>query len=192
MLVCLFACLKLKSTGQIMTKFRMYVTLLEASQNNFFFFNFMKCTKKCFFHSLRYIHHKQGLSLMNILICCIHCLKHSSYLIHNRYMLTDNNYAVSNNDIKVKVKVTLVQALRLCTGHTANRGSRGRALPFHDHDTRRWGVSVMLRPLFTLRKDPVPIVQEAGCAPGSVWTGAENLVPAPGFDPRTVQLVARR
>ena len=38
---------------------------------------------------------------------------------------------------KVKVKVTLVQALRLCTGRTARRGSRGIALPFHDHGTRR-------------------------------------------------------
>ena len=27
------------------------------------------------------------------------------------------------------------------------------------------------------RKDPVLIVQEAGWAPGSVWTGAENLAP---------------
>jgi hypothetical protein len=25
--------------------------------------------------------------------------------------------------------------------------------------------------------DPVPIVQEAGWAPGPVWTGAENLAP---------------
>ena len=30
-------------------------------------------------------------------------------------------------------------------------------------------------PLFTPGKDPVPIVQEAGWAPGPVWTGAENL-----------------
>ena len=36
-----------------------------------------------------------------------------------------------------KVKCTLVQALRLCTGRTALRGSRGIALPFHDHGTRR-------------------------------------------------------
>ena len=28
-----------------------------------------------------------------------------------------------------------------------------------------------------LRKDPVPIVQEAGWAPEPVWTGAENLAP---------------
>ena len=31
------------------------------------------------------------------------------------------------------------------------------------------------RSLFTPGKDPVPIVQEAGWAPGPVWTGAENL-----------------
>jgi hypothetical protein len=29
----------------------------------------------------------------------------------------------------------------------------------------------------TLGRDPVPIVQEAGWAPGPVWTGAENLAP---------------
>ena len=28
---------------------------------------------------------------------------------------------------------------------------------------------------FTSGKDPVPIVQKAGCAPGRVWTHAENL-----------------
>jgi hypothetical protein len=28
-------------------------------------------------------------------------------------------------------------------------------------------------------KDPVPIVQEAGWAPGPVWTSAENLAPPP-------------
>jgi len=80
--------------------------------------------------------------------------------------------------IKVKVKCTLVQALRLCTGRTAHRGSRGIALLFHDHGTRRgWGVSVTPWPLFTPGKDPVPIVQEAGWAPGPVWTGAEYLAP---------------
>jgi hypothetical protein len=34
---------------------------------------------------------------------------------------------------KGKVKFTLVQAPRLCTGRTARSGSRGIALPFHDH-----------------------------------------------------------
>jgi len=32
------------------------------------------------------------------------------------------------------------------------------------------------RQLFIAGKDPVPIVQEAGWAPGPVWAGAENLV----------------
>ena len=34
-----------------------------------------------------------------------------------------------------KVKCTLVQALKLCTGRTAHRGSRGVALPLLDHST---------------------------------------------------------
>jgi hypothetical protein len=39
--------------------------------------------------------------------------------------------------VKVKVKCTLVQALRLCTGRTVHRWSRGIAVLFHDHGTRR-------------------------------------------------------
>jgi len=77
-----------------------------------------------------------------------------------------------------KVNCTLVQTLRLCTGCTAHKGSRGISLLFHDHGTRRGlGVSVTPRPLFTPRKDPVHIVQEAGWATGPVWTGAGNLAP---------------
>ena len=66
--------------------------------------------------------------------------------------------------------------MRLCTGRTARKGSRGITLFFHDHGTR-WGcgVSVTPRPLFTSGKEPVPTVQEAGWAPAPVWTGAENL-----------------
>ena len=73
-------------------------------------------------------------------------------------------------------KCTLVQALRLCTGRTAHRGSRVIALLFLDHDiSRGWGVSVTLQSLFSPGKDTVPIKQEGGWAPGPVWTGAENL-----------------
>jgi hypothetical protein len=90
------------------------------------------------------------------------------------------------------VKCTLVQALRFCTDRTAYRGRRGIALPFHDHGTRRgWVVSVTPLPLFTPWKDPVPIVQEAGWAPGPFWSGAE-ISPPPGFDPRTIRPVASR
>jgi hypothetical protein len=67
----------------------------------------------------------------------------------------------------------------------ASRVGRGIALPFLDRGIRRGRVvSRMPQPHFTPGKDPVPIVQEAGWAPGPVWT-AENLAP-PGFDPRTV------
>jgi hypothetical protein len=86
------------------------------------------------------------------------------------------HFEISNRmtTTKVKYKCTRVQALRLCTGRTAHRGSR----PFHDHGIRRGqGVSVTPRPLFTPGNDPVPIVQEAGWAPGHVWTCAENLAP---------------
>ena len=91
----------------------------------------------------------------------------------------------------LKVKVTLVQALRFCTGRTAHRGSTGIALPFHDHGTRRgWGVSVTPLQLFTLGKDSVPIVQEAALGPGPVWTMGK-ISPSLGFDPRTFQPVAQ-
>ena len=39
--------------------------------------------------------------------------------------------------VEVKVKYTLVQPLRLCTGRTAHWGTRGIALLFVDHGTRR-------------------------------------------------------
>jgi hypothetical protein len=93
----------------------------------------------------------------------------------DRYILLPSQKSVS--DKGVKVKCTLVQALRLCTGRTAHRSS-GIALLSHDHGTKRgWGVSVTPRPLFTPGKDPVPIVQGTGWAPGPVWTGAESLAP---------------
>jgi hypothetical protein len=34
---------------------------------------------------------------------------------------------------------------------------------------------------FAPGKDPVPILYEAGWAPGPVWTGAENLAPPTGI-----------
>ena len=56
----------------------------------------------------------------------------------------------------------------------AQRVGRGIALLFHDRGTRRgWVVSSRPRPHFTPGKDPVPILQEAGWAPGSVWTGGK-------------------
>jgi len=91
---------------------------------------------------------------------------------------------------KSKVKCTLVHALRLCTGRTAHRGSRSITLLFLDHGTSRvWEVSVTPQPIFTPGKDPVPNEQEAGWAPGPVWTGEENIVP---IGIRAVDRPARR
>ena len=98
--------------------------------------------------------------------------------------------SVSINLEYVKVKCTLVQALRLWTGGTAHRGSRGIALLFHDHGTRRGcRVSVTPRPLFTLRNDPVPFVLEAGWPQGRSGQ-VRKISPPPEFDPRTVQPIA--
>jgi len=90
------------------------------------------------------------------------------------------------------VKVTLVQALRLCTGRTARRGGGGIAVLFHDHGTRRgWEVSVTPRPLFTSGKDTVPIYRRLGVPQGRSGQ-VRKILPPPGFDPQTVQPVARR
>jgi len=49
------------------------------------------------------------------------------------------------------------------------------ALLFHDRSTRRgWVVSCTTWPHFTPGKDPVPILQEAGWAPGPVWKGGKS------------------
>ena len=51
------------------------------------------------------------------------------------------------------------------------RVGRGIALLFHDRGTRRGWVLSTPRPHFISGKEPVPILQEAGWAPGPVWTG---------------------
>jgi len=60
----------------------------------------------------------------------------------------------------------------------AQRVGRGIALLFHNPGTRMGGgASSTLRPNFTpppRRKDASPIVEEAGWAPGPVWTGGKS------------------
>ena len=38
-------------------------------------------------------------------------------------------------------------------------------------------VKAKTRPLYARVRETVPIVQEVGWAPGTVWTGAQNLAP---------------
>ena len=57
----------------------------------------------------------------------------------------------------------------------SQRVGRGIALLFNDRSTRReWVFSSTPRLHFTPGKDPVPILQEAGLAPGPVWTGGKS------------------
>jgi hypothetical protein len=92
----------------------------------------------------------------------------------------------------IKVKVTLVQALRLCTGRTAHRGRRGIALLFHEHGTRR-GEESASRPGRSLPpgKTQYPLYRRPGGTQGRSGQ-VRKILPPPGFDPRTVQLVASR
>ena len=92
---------------------------------------------------------------------------------------------ISINDIKVKVKCS-----RYRPGVVQGVG-RGIPLLFHDRGIGKgWVVSSTPRPQFSPGKDPVPIVQEAGWAPGRSGR-AENLVPT-GIRSRTVQSVDSR
>ena len=94
---------------------------------------------------------------------------------------------------KVKrVKCTLVQALRLCTGRTAHRGRRGTALTFHDHGTRR-GEGSALRPgrFLPPGKTRYPLYRRVGGPQGRSGQ-VRKISPPPGFDARTVQPVASR
>jgi hypothetical protein len=92
----------------------------------------------------------------------------------------------------VKVKSTLVQALRLCTGRTAQRGSRGIALLFLDHGTGRgWGVSLLLGR--SLPREKLGTHFTGGwVGPRSGLDRCGKCRPPPGFDRRTVQPVGSR
>ena len=89
-----------------------------------------------------------------------------SFTVEVVLVISVGNPTIRHIHVK-KVKCTLLQALRLCTGRQAHRGSRGIALLFHDHGTRRgWGVSVTHRPLFT---PPTPERPGTHCIGG--WVG---------------------
>ena len=61
-------------------------------------------------------------------------ISNNSNYIDYKYFVNMNGTIYGNGlpSGKVKVKVTLVQALRVCTGRTTHIGSRGIALLFHD------------------------------------------------------------
>jgi len=91
-----------------------------------------------------------------------------------------------------KVKCTLLQALRLCTGRTTHRGSRGIALLFLDHGTRR-GEGSASRPSRSLPpgKTRYPLYRRLGGPQGRSGQ-VRKISPPPGLDPWTVQPVVSR
>ena len=91
---------------------------------------------------------------------------------------------------KIKVKVTLVQVLKLCTGRTAQRGSTGIALLFHDQ--RHWkgmrGQRQAPAALYPPWKTRYPLYRWLGGPKGRSGQ-VRKISPSPGFDPRSVQPV---
>jgi hypothetical protein len=77
------------------------------------------------------------------------------------------------------VQDPLIDFYTLFTNHEGPQGEKGYSPTlFLDLGTRRGEGSASGPGRFTPGKDPVPIVQESGWAPGSVWTGSENLATA--------------
>ena len=78
-----------------------------------------------------------------------------------------------------KVKCTLVQALRLCTGCTAHRGSRGIALLFHDQRILEGGEGSASRPGRSLPPGTTryPLYRRLGGLQG--WSGQMRKISPP-------------
>jgi len=93
----------------------------------------------------------------------------------------------------IKVKCTLVQALRLCTGRTAHRGSRGIALLFHDQRHEKSGEGSASRPGRSLSQEKTryPLYRRLGGSQGRSRQ-VRKISPPPGFDPQTIQPVTSR
>ena len=91
------------------------------------------------------------------------------------------------------MKCTLLQALGLCTGRIAHRGSRVIALLFLDHGTRRGIERSAARPGRSLPpgKTRYPFYRRL-CGPQGRSGQVRKISPTPVLDPRIVQPVASR
>ena len=124
---------------------------------------------------------------INKFICNLqHWLKYrgSSYMFRNFVWPSSGGkcHTIGYTYMYIKVKCS-----RYSSG-VAQRVGRGIAILFHDRETRReWVFSSTFRLHFKPRKDSVPILQEAGWAPGPVWKGGKSRLPQ-GFDPRPSSL----
>ena len=77
--------------------------------------------------------------LLNIAnqISKFNCPTNEAFIDRNKYNNQPVDSDMDGRNMSIIAICTLVQALRLCTGCTAHRGSKGTALSFHDHGTRR-------------------------------------------------------
>ena len=67
-----------------------------------------------------------------VYVFCVALRANSTDQELNDFYNRDGVCLLHGTDWSFYVKCTLVQAVRLCTGRTAHRGSRGIALLFHD------------------------------------------------------------
>jgi len=129
-------------------------------------------------------------SLMQRVVCCVCASGHTFIYIPDS--LSDRSilvgvFAVQSNLSKKKklsytetgIRIDSILKVRVKWSRyrpgVAQRVGRDIALLFHDRGPRRgWVVSSTPQPHFTPGKDPVPILQEAGCARGPVWTGGKS------------------
>ena len=103
-----------------------------------------------------------------------HCLQLHLLSYKYNYMFHDSVIVTYLLVSLINVKGKKVNWSRYRPG-VAQRVGRGIALLFHDRGTRRgWVVNSTPRPLFTPGKELVPILQEAGWAPGPFWTGGKS------------------
>ena len=90
------------------------------------------------------------------------------------------------------VKCTLLQALKLCTGRTTHRRSRGIIVLFLDHGTRRGdGSASRFSRFLPTGKTRYLSYRRLGGSQGR-YEQVRKISPPPGFDPRAVQAVVSR
>jgi len=105
-----------------------------------------------------------------VIFTCIFQFPNPANRFHIPSLCCSYNYGEKRIYIYIYIKV---KWSRYWPG-VAQRVGRGIALLFHGLGTRRgWVASSTPRPHFTPGKDPVPILQEAGWAPGPVWMGGK-------------------
>ena len=113
--------------------------------------------------------------------CCYRSVHNSKHVEGKVWSGTGHLYTNStfvyleHNTWKLMVRIKKKVKWSRYRPGVAQRVGRGIALLFHDRGTRKgWVVSSTPRTYFTLGKEPVPILQEAVWALGSVCTGGKS------------------